>query len=56
MILLLKNCWPLLVAGSVYLVQCGILLARPDPWQALTFFAYALANVGLIAVAMRGAT
>lgn len=56
MISLVSNCWPLFIALGCYLCQGLILAFRPDFWQSLIYFAYAAANVGLIAVAMRGAT
>jgi len=40
--------WPTMLAGFLYLFQSGINYKNGDYAMTITFFAYALANVGLI--------
>lgn len=39
---------PLILATLLYVWQCGLYMRAGHPSLALTFFAYALANLGLI--------
>ncbi len=44
--------WPLVaLCGIAYLWVCAD-MARHDPWMALVYFGYAVANVGLVMKAL----
>jgi hypothetical protein len=40
--------WTLGITGCLYLATAADFLLKKNPWMALAFFAYALANVGFI--------
>ena len=45
------SAWLIALCGLIYICVC-LDLARRDPWLALTFFSYALANAGLVMKAL----
>ena len=46
--LIIFTAWPTIIAGMLYLIQSGIAFRAGQHGMTITFFAYALANVGLI--------
>ena len=46
--LLFNIAWPTIIAGMLYIFQAGISFNAKNYPMALTFLAYAIANVGLI--------
>lgn len=45
--------WPVILAGCLYVAQCVLLISKGEYPLALTYFAYALANVGLVWAAVK---
>lgn len=46
--------WPTIGAAALYLIQAGMALREGMPAYTLVYFAYALANIGLVWAMVKG--